>query len=162
MDQSAARTRRIECLRQQSRFQEHTPPGNAVLLYLLKFAFVLARFLCATLRLVLDRRQTQGYICQFQIPIAFFGFASAKPPIALIVPMLKAEGRSNPQVALAISIFIVPGLLRHSILKRNITCHWGGNTCPLGGGNGTRSLNAVAHIWTGRSYFLVVSAWDQN
>ena len=61
---------------------------------------------------MLRRRQAEGYICQFQIFIAFALLASLKFPIALIRLGLEAGGRSNPQLALAINTAAILGLLR--------------------------------------------------
>ena len=106
-DQYGGHTPRIECPRRRTRFQEHTPPGTAAHLHLLKFAFLLAR-LCSRFSFAPRRRtQTKRNICQLQNPVAFRGLSPAKLPIALEHWPFKTGRRSNPQFVLVISVLAV-------------------------------------------------------
>ena len=61
---------------------------------------------------LLRRTQAKGNICQFQEPVASRWWLNpAKLPIALAHGLFEAEGRSNPQLLVAISVSVVLRLL---------------------------------------------------
>ncbi len=92
-------------------FRSTLPPGIAVHLHLLKFAFLLAR-LCSRLSFTLpSRTQAKCNICQLQKPVAFRWLKPRKFPIAFEHCPFKTGRRSNPQFVPAISLFAVLAFL---------------------------------------------------
>lgn len=110
MDQCGGHTPRIECPRPRTLFQEHTPPGTAVHLHLLKFAFLLARLRCGFSLALLSRAQALNHaeakcnIRQLQKSVAFSSVRTVKLPIALEPRPFECIGWSDPQVVFAISL----------------------------------------------------------
>src|SRR6476646_9130167 len=117
MDQCGGNTPRIECPRPRTLFQEHTPPGTAVHLHLLKFAFLLAPLRCGFSLALLSRAQALNHaeakcnIRQLQKSVAFRRLRPAKLPIALEPGTFEGIGWSDPQVIFAISLLGVLGFL---------------------------------------------------